>query len=117
MPRPYSPEFRQRALDLVRSGRPVPEVARLLGIAESCLYRWKRQDLIDRGLKPGTGHFHQPAGHPGRGCQQSSDALLRAEPGDKPARFNAEQREQFRYLSVTGLQWARAVGTMGACSR
>jgi putative transposase len=55
MPRPYPPEFRQRALDLVRSGRPVPEVAALLGIAESCLYRWKRQDLIDRGLKPGTG--------------------------------------------------------------
>ena len=51
MPRPYPPEFRQRALDLVRSGRSVPEVAGLLGIAQSCLYRWKRQDLIDRGLK------------------------------------------------------------------
>jgi transposase-like protein len=55
MPRPYPPEFRQRALDLVRSGRPVAEVAALLGIAQSCLYRWKRQDLIDRGLRPGTG--------------------------------------------------------------
>ena len=54
MPRPYPPEFRQRALDLVRSGRSVPEVAKLPGIVESCLYRWKRQDLIDRGLKPGT---------------------------------------------------------------
>ena len=54
MARPYPPEFRQRALDLVRSGRPVPEVAKLLGIAESCLYRWKKQDLIDRGLEPGT---------------------------------------------------------------
>lgn len=54
MPRPYPPEFRQRALDLVGSGRPVPEVAKLLGIAESCLYRWKKQDLVDRGLEPGT---------------------------------------------------------------
>ncbi len=54
MPRPYPPEFRQRALDLVRSGRSAPEVAKLLGIAESCLYRWKKQDLIDRGLEPGT---------------------------------------------------------------
>jgi transposase-like protein len=53
MPRPYPPEFRQRALDLVRSGRSVAEVAGLLGIAESCLYRWKRQDLVDRGLQPG----------------------------------------------------------------
>jgi putative transposase len=52
MPRPYPPEFRQRALDLIRSGRSVAEVAKLLGIAESCLYRWKRQDLVDRGLKP-----------------------------------------------------------------
>jgi putative transposase len=55
MPRPYPPEFRQRALDLVRSGRPVAEVAELLGIAQSCLYRWKHRDLVDRGLKPGTG--------------------------------------------------------------
>jgi putative transposase len=55
MPRPYPPEFRQRALDLVRSGRSVAEVAGLLGIAESCLYRWKKQDLIDCGLEPGTG--------------------------------------------------------------
>jgi transposase-like protein len=55
MPRPYPPEFRQRALDLARSGRPVAEVAELLGIAQSCLYRWKRQDLIGRGLKPGKG--------------------------------------------------------------
>jgi transposase-like protein len=51
-PRPYPPEFRQRALDLVRLGRSVVEVAKLLGIAESCLYRWEKQDLIDRGLKP-----------------------------------------------------------------
>jgi hypothetical protein len=39
MPRPYPPEFRQRALDLVRSGRSVPEVAGLLGIAQSDLLR------------------------------------------------------------------------------
>ena len=52
MPRLCPQEFRRRALDLVRSGRPVPEVAKLLGIAESCLYRWKKQDLIDRGGLP-----------------------------------------------------------------
>jgi putative transposase len=55
MPRPYPPEFRQRALDLVRSGRSVAEVAQLPGIAQSCLYRWKNQDLAGRGLKLGTG--------------------------------------------------------------
>ena len=54
MPRPYPPEFRQRALNRVRSGRSVPEVSQLLGIAESCLYRGKKQDLVDRGLESGT---------------------------------------------------------------
>jgi putative transposase len=29
-------------------------VAASLGIAESCLHRWRQRDLIDRGLKPGT---------------------------------------------------------------
>ena len=54
MPNPYPPEFRRRALDLVASGRTVRDVAASLGIAESCLYRWKSRDLIDRGLKPGS---------------------------------------------------------------
>ena len=53
MPRPYPPSFRRRALDLIASGRTVRDVAALLQIAESCLHRWKRQDLIDRGVKPG----------------------------------------------------------------
>ena len=54
MPKPYPPEFRRRALDLVASGRTVVEVAELLGIAQSCLYGWKSRDLVERGLKPGT---------------------------------------------------------------
>jgi putative transposase len=54
VPRPYPPEFRRRALDLVESGRTVRDVAASLGIAESCLHRWRQRDLVDRGLKPGT---------------------------------------------------------------
>jgi putative transposase len=54
MPRPYPPEFRRRALDLAGSGRSIRDVAASLGIAESCLYRWRHRDLVDRGLKPGT---------------------------------------------------------------
>jgi putative transposase len=54
VPRPYPPEFRRRALDLVESGRTIRDVASSLGIAESCLYRWRHQDLVDRGLKPGA---------------------------------------------------------------
>lgn len=51
MPKPYPPEFRRRTLDLLESGRPVREIAASLGIAASCLHRWKRLDLIKGGLK------------------------------------------------------------------
>jgi putative transposase len=54
MPRPYPPEVRRRALDLVESGRTVRDVAASLGIAEWCLHRWRHRDLIDCGLKAGT---------------------------------------------------------------
>ena len=53
MPRTYDPEFRQRVVELVRAGRPVRVVAAELGLAEATVYRWKAQDLIDRGIKPG----------------------------------------------------------------
>ena len=49
MPRPYPQEFRRGAIDLVRAGRPVVEVARELGIAESCLRNWLKRDQLDRG--------------------------------------------------------------------
>ena len=55
MQRLYPPEFRQRALGLVRSAWPVPEGSGLLGIAESCLRRLKKQDPASYwGLEPGT---------------------------------------------------------------
>jgi transposase len=53
MPKPYPAEFRRRALDLVRSGRPVAQVAVELGISEQALYNWRRQDQIDRGERTG----------------------------------------------------------------
>jgi transposase-like protein len=37
MPEPKPPEFRRRALDLVAQGNPLSQVARDLGISESCL--------------------------------------------------------------------------------
>ena len=54
MPRTYDPEFRRRVIDLVRAGRPVRAVAAELGLAEATVYRWKTQDRIDRGDRPGT---------------------------------------------------------------
>jgi transposase-like protein len=49
-PRPYPKEFKQGALDLVRQGdRSIADIARELGIAESCLRRWIKQSQLDRG--------------------------------------------------------------------
>ena len=50
MTEPYLPEFWRRALDLVNFGRTVRDVTQSLGTAESCLYRWRSQDEIDRGI-------------------------------------------------------------------
>lgn len=50
MPRKgYPPEFRRQAVELLRSSRPVAEVARLLEVSDASLYVWRRQDRIDRG--------------------------------------------------------------------
>jgi transposase-like protein len=44
MPAPHPPEFRQRAIELARQkGRPVAQVAKSLGISESCLRNWMAQ--------------------------------------------------------------------------
>jgi transposase len=54
VPRTYDPQFRRRVVELVRAGRPVRVIATELGLAEATVYRWKAQDLIDRGVKPGA---------------------------------------------------------------
>ncbi|MFF0991636.1 IS3 family transposase [Kocuria nitroreducens] len=53
MPRPYPPEFRARAIALVREGRQVKQTAADLGIHAVTLHSWLRQDDIDQGLRPG----------------------------------------------------------------
>ena len=54
MPRPYPPEFRARAIALVRAGKQVKQTAYELGISAGCLHDWIKQDRIDRGEIPGT---------------------------------------------------------------
>jgi transposase-like protein len=49
MPRAYPAEFRQRAVSLVRAGQSVTVTAAGLGITDTCLYNWVKQDRIDRG--------------------------------------------------------------------
>lgn len=54
MPKPYPSEFRQRAVALVRAGKPVTVVAPSLGISEGCLRNWVRQDRINHDEIAGT---------------------------------------------------------------
>jgi putative transposase len=54
MPYSYAPQFRAMVVDQVRSGLGVAEVAASVDVAESTVYRWVRQDRIDRGEIAGT---------------------------------------------------------------
>ncbi|QVT81144.1 Insertion element IS6110 uncharacterized 12.0 kDa protein [Nocardioides aquaticus] len=54
VPRPYPPEFRHRAVALVRAGKQAKQVAYELGISAGCLHNWVRQDRIDRGELDGV---------------------------------------------------------------
>jgi transposase len=52
--RQFTAEFKRDAVELVRTtGRPIAEIARELGIYDSTLGNWVRQDRIDRGEQAG----------------------------------------------------------------
>jgi transposase len=54
MPRAHPPEFRHRAVELVRlREKPVAQIAKELQISESCLRRWMDIADVDDGRKPG----------------------------------------------------------------
>jgi transposase len=52
--REFTKEFKRDAVELVRTtGRPIAHIARDLGIYDSTLGNWVRQDAIDRGEHEG----------------------------------------------------------------
>ena len=54
MPRPHPPEFRQRAVELVRlREKPTAQIAKELGISDSCLRGWVHQADIEAGCRSG----------------------------------------------------------------
>ena len=54
MPAPHPPEFRQRAVELARlRDKPVAQIAKELGISESCLRNWMAQADRDAGTREG----------------------------------------------------------------
>ena len=54
MPAPHPPEFRARAVELARErARPIAEIARGIGISESCLRNWVAQADVEDGTRDG----------------------------------------------------------------
>jgi len=54
MPAPHPPEFRRRAVELARErAKPVAQLAKDLGISESCLRTWMAQADVDEGRREG----------------------------------------------------------------
>ena len=54
MPAARPPEFRRRAVELARKReQPIAQIAKDLGIAESCLRRWMAQADVDEGRREG----------------------------------------------------------------
>ncbi len=54
MPHAYASQFRAMVVEQVRSGVSVAEVAASVGVPQSTVFRWVRQDRIDRGELAGT---------------------------------------------------------------
>ena len=57
MPFTYTATFRDAACERMLAGERVEDVARDLEVPAGTLYRWKKQALIDAGLRPGTKSF------------------------------------------------------------
>ncbi len=56
MPRtrpPYPPAFRRQAVEMIRSGPPLKQVAAELGVSEQTLRNWRRQGDVDAGRAEG----------------------------------------------------------------
>jgi len=45
---PYPEEFRREAVELVRRGRSIPDVASSLGVSAPSLRNWVRREQLDR---------------------------------------------------------------------
>lgn len=49
----YPPEYKQRIVALVQSGRPVKELAREFKVLAGTIYRWVAQAQVDAGERDG----------------------------------------------------------------
>lgn len=45
---PYPDDFRREAVELVRSGRSIADVASSLGVSQQSLRNWRKQEQVER---------------------------------------------------------------------
>lgn len=58
--RTFTPEFKAETVALIRrSGKPLRQIARDLGLAETTLQRWAKQGAIDAGERDGLSTAEQ----------------------------------------------------------
>jgi transposase len=50
---PYPEEFRREAVELVRAGRSIADVAKSLGVSQQTLRNWSKQIDVDAGRREG----------------------------------------------------------------
>jgi transposase len=50
---PYPEEFRREAVELVRQGRSIRDVAESLGVSQQTLRNWSKQTEVDAGRREG----------------------------------------------------------------
>ena len=51
---PYPPEFKREALELLKlSDKPLPQIAKDLGVSDQTLRNWRRQAEVDAGKAEG----------------------------------------------------------------
>jgi transposase len=50
--RSYPPDFRQKILELIRSGRSGNAVAKQFGVSRQTITNWLKQDAADSGRRP-----------------------------------------------------------------
>jgi len=51
---PYPEDFRREAVELVRRGRSIRDVAESLGVSQQTLRNWTRQVEVDAGVREGV---------------------------------------------------------------